>query len=100
MERWSDGVVFTAYIRLAWPGCQGLGQFDRRFRNGGKRSGSNAENRTIKNLRHMLSRRARVAGGVGISSAECPAIEAISVYPGPKSCSASSLGGKPEQMRQ
>jgi hypothetical protein len=48
----------------------------------------------------MLSRRARVAGGVGISSAECPAIEAISVYPGPKSCSASSLGGKPEQMRQ
>jgi hypothetical protein len=66
----------------------------------GKEAGAMPKIEQQKNLRHILSRRARVAGGVGISSAECPAIEAISVYPGPKSCSASSLGGKPEQMRQ
>ena len=47
-----------------------------------------------KNLRHiLLSRRARVAGDVGISSAECPAIEAISVYPGPESLQCEQPGG-------
>ena len=65
----------------------------------GKEVGAMPEIEQQKNLRHILSRRARVAGGVGISSAECPAREAISVCPGPESCRA-SRGGKGEQMRQ
>ena len=45
----------------------------------GKVVGAMPGNRTTKKSAPYMSRRARVAGGVGISSAECLAIEAISV---------------------
>ena len=66
----------------------------------GKEVGAMPGNRTTKKSAPYMFRRARVAGGVGISSAKCPAIEVISVCPGLESCSASSLGGRTEQMRQ
>ena len=60
----------------------------------GKEVGAMPANRTTKKSAPNMSRRARVAEGVGISSAECPAIEASSVCPGLESCSASQPGGK------
>ena len=53
-----------------------------------------------KNLRHILSRRARVAGSVGIPSAECPAREAISDLPGSGELLSEEAMAKAEKMRQ
>jgi hypothetical protein len=53
-----------------------------------------------KNLHHILSRRARLAGGVGIPSAECPARVAISDLPGSGELLKEEARAKAEEMRQ